>query len=608
MRAVRRRLPCPPAVLVAALLAAGCRDEGPASIAPAAVAAKAEPIHPTLQRVLAQYEGMERPDINVLLISLDSLRKDFVSCYGHVPIHAPEEKTTPHIDRLAAEGVVMEEHYTNTSWTLPSHMTMMTGQPDTVHGVDYQDFALGFSRPTVAAVLQKIGYATAGFYSGPYCHERFGFARGFDEYASAYGHEAQQTNAARAAQQRLVDAAVGGGDMNRATELAAELARLDRQIDKLSHRDHSSEQVTDAALGAIERAEASDKPWFVFAHYFDPHYDYDPPAAIAERFDPDYDGDIDGKRFISNGKIRRARNPAPTYEEGLFPAGAPLTTKRNPDLTDRDLEHVLALYEAEIAWTDSQIGRLLDALRERDILDNTLVIVTADHGEEFFEHGGVGHRRTLLEEQLQAPLVMRLPGLLPAGARVRGLGGHEDLFPTILDVLGVPAPQGLLGRSLMPLVTGADDGADRYAFGRITFYHNPPPKNPRVGRWTLRETFTHDSIKIFRYRHWQVAGKWAPTQDEGMAAWSNDLCLQWIDLAEHPDEPADAFRSDFDDPRATAALEAFKRHHTRMQTAPRDVWRSFGGEGSWLLRNSQPHIADVRRKRTQFDHMSAPGS
>src|SRR5262249_39515827 len=130
-------------------------------------------------------------------------------------------------------------------------------------------------------------------------------------------------------------------------------------------------------------------------------------------------------------------------------------------LSDRDLEHVFALYDGEVAWTDAQIGRLLDELAALQLERDTIVILTADHGDEFFEHGGLGPRRTLYEEVLRVPLIVRWPASLPARKRIAGLVSNTDVVPTLLELLDLPAPGAFSGKSFAGLLRGREDGAQR---------------------------------------------------------------------------------------------------------------------------------------------------
>jgi arylsulfatase A-like enzyme len=599
------------------LAALACTDEPAAPVLPAlgpgasaaapAATARAARIDPELARVLAAYDGVATPRTNVLLITLDSVRADFLSCYGYRPPHAPAEKTTPHLDRLAAEGVLLEDYYTNTSWTLPSHLSLLTGQPSLVHSVDHERYALLWRRPTLAAILQRAGYATAGFYTGPFVHERFGFDRGFDRYESAYGKAAQAANDRRAELQDRIDRAIAAGDVATANELLEDVQRLDKEIDALAHGDRSAAVVTGKVLAAIAAAGA--RPWFLFAHYFDPHYDYDPPAEFA-RFDPDYRGAIDGRGFITSLKVRRPRKDVPSHAEALRPGAPPRTTERA--IEGRDLEHIEALYAGEIAWTDAQIGRVLDALRESGALDRTLVIVTADHGEEFFEHGGVGHRHALTEELLRVPMLLRLPDALPSGARVRGVASHPDVLPTVLDLLRLPVPAEVQGKSFLPLLLGEDDGGEREMLGRLIYYQAPGTRGPRIESFTVREVFRVGSLKISRARHWRAPAPGCPPERaeavraEGEAERARDVVLSWIDLAQHPHERLEEHSSDFGDPRAAAALAAFQRTYERLLALPNECELCIGGGASWAVHTNANYRATAAQAVRQYV-LTAPG-
>ncbi len=488
-------------------------------------------------------------DTNVLLISLDSTRRDLLGAYGFESAHAPGLSSSPNLDRLAAEGVLMEDAYATTSWTLPSHMSMLTGQPELVHAVEIDYLRPDRTRPTLASALKARGYRTAGFYSGPYLDPRFGFAEGFDRYEDGYGAAlADASRALRAADERVEQS----GD--RAALQARQQALV--RVEALSHKDVSSASIVDAALAELEAAAAAGEPFFLFAHFFDPHYDYVPPAPHDEAFDPDYAGELDGRDFWVNPKLSE---PDP----------------RNPGLrvrraSDRDMEHLRALYAGELAWTDAQIGRLLDKLDELGLAENTLVIVTADHGDEFFEHGSLGHRRTLFEEVVRVPMILRLPGALDANRRVEGLVSTTDVVPTVLELLSLPSIPGLTSTSMVGLIEGREDGEDRAVLGRILTAAeiailSPADDGTRIPGQLLKlqETYRKGPIKITRERSWpEVRGPVPPAamaviekkRDEDYARER----LVWIDLERHPEERAADHSSDFSDPRARAALEEFR--------------------------------------------------
>src|SRR5262249_50258027 len=151
-----------------------------------------------------------------------------------------------------------------------------------------------------------------------------------------------------------------------------------------------------------------------------------PPPPYDRRFDPEYAGTMTGVDFIHDPLVA---TPDPAAPDAMI-----------RHVGERDLEHLVALYEGESAWVDEHVGRLLDRLDALRLARRTLVVVVGDHGDEFFEHGGVGHHRTLYEEAIRVPIVLRLPGVLPEGRAVRGAVSVADLMPTVLEAAGVPAP------------------------------------------------------------------------------------------------------------------------------------------------------------------------
>ncbi len=203
----------------------------------------------------------------------------------------------------------------------------------------------------------------------------------------------------------------------------------DDTLAKMGHRE-SHEAVTATATyeRAMELLEDAPEPFFLFVHFWDVHYDYKPPAPYDTQFDPDYAGSITSERFMKNEAI-------------------------HPGMAASDLDHIEALYDGEIAWTDEHIAKLLTGLAQRGVQERTIVVLTADHGDEFFEHGEKGHMHSLYEEQVHVPLVMRVPGLA-APQRVSQSVGLVDVMPTLLDELGLAAPSTLQGRSLAALLHG----------------------------------------------------------------------------------------------------------------------------------------------------------
>jgi arylsulfatase A-like enzyme len=326
---------------------------------------------------------------HIVLISIDSLRADHLGAYGY------ERNTSPHIDALAGQGALFERAVSSTSWTLPAHVALFTGLADGIHGVQRANLALGPGLPTLAERLQAAGYHTAAIVSGPFFAPEFGLDRGFDEYLNCMSYLDDQFQ-----------------------------PRSGRPLNphRASHYDVTGPCVVRRARAWLSRNR--DRRGFLFVHFWDVHYDYNPPAGYAERFDPDYAGRLDGRNFRWNPAIR-------------------------PDMDPRDLEHLIALYDGEIAATDAHVGELLATLDELDVARSTLVVLTSDHGDAFFEHGEKGHQKDLHRESVSIPLMLRGPGV-PVALRHPGPAHITDIGPTILDLAGAEAPGLGEGKSLVP--------------------------------------------------------------------------------------------------------------------------------------------------------------
>jgi arylsulfatase A-like enzyme len=329
---------------------------------------------------------------NVVLISVDTLRADALGCYGYL------RETSPVIDRLAREGVRFQRVFSSTTWTLPAHIALLTAQPDSVHGVVWDNRRLDEHRITLAEMLNSHGYQTFGVFTAPYLQPRFGLAQGFDHYIDATLFDKQLEG----------PAVLEASERGRTTPGALE-------------------QVRDLLAG---RTEA---PFFLFLHLFDVHPDFDPPEPYRSMFDPDYTGSMTGKNVFHNSAIDKS-------------------------MPDADLYHLRALYDGEIRYVDRHgVGGVLDLLAATGELESSIIVVTSDHGEEFFEHGEFGHRKNLHDTTLRIPLVLWCPDLLPAGTVVDKPVRIIDIMPTILDALSLPqSPEGL-GTSLLPLVEGGGE-------------------------------------------------------------------------------------------------------------------------------------------------------
>lgn len=331
---------------------------------------------------------------NLLLIGLETLRADHVRCLGY------EKDTTPTLDRLAREGVLCARTMSTSGWTLPSVMSVMTSLYPDAHQTYTCEHRLSEQITTLAEVLKANGYSTVGVVSNPIVDGRYGFADGFDLY----------------------------DDFTVSLDCGLNLFERHDESTGVQHLAGTSELVTRTAVKWLE--QNSGEPLFMFAFYVDPHYDYVPPVRFEKMFDPNYEGSADGRGV--HLEPRRSRRPA-----------------------DRDLQHLLALYDGEIRYTDTWVAELLQAFERLDLLDNTLVVLFGDHGDEFYEHGKTAHDRTLYNEIIHVPLILWWPEQLPAGKRVDATTSLIDIMPTILDYLAIPYNGFVQGVSLRPSIEGS---------------------------------------------------------------------------------------------------------------------------------------------------------
>jgi arylsulfatase A-like enzyme len=322
---------------------------------------------------------------NVLVIVLDTFRGDHMSANGY------GRATTPWIDAFAEGGTLFEDAYATSSYTFASHASILTGLLPHAHGAEWsreKDY-LACECPTVGGVLQARGYATAGFSANPFWFTReYGFARGFhhfEDFFNTVGDAAFRTGYGRAVDKLLLPR-LGYLDIPGRKSAAFQNGRFLRWLD--GHRG---------------------RPFFAFVNYFDVHDPYLPPAPYRNRFN---EGSVGG---IINWRLN-----------GI-----------DPDLPASVISDEMDAYDGALTYLDEQIGKLLEELESQGVLENTLVVITSDHGEEFGEHGGlVMHGHSLYRQATHVPLVIRGPGV-PAGVRVAASVTNAAIPATVASLLSV---------------------------------------------------------------------------------------------------------------------------------------------------------------------------
>ena len=385
-----------PLVLVAGPLAAGLP----------AVGCRPDPSEPGGQAQTTIYRpptGPADPDIkHVILISIDTLRADRLGCYGHQFIK------TPHIDQLAAEGVLFEQHVNAAPTTLNSHTCLMTGTYPHTHGAPRNGFILNDQNVMLAEVLKENGFTTAAFIGAYPLHSRFNFAQGFDYYDEHF-----------------------------------EIIRGQAQVDQ---DQRIAARVTDSAVAWLE--ENRPRRMFLFVHYFDVHWPYAPPPPYDRLYRQD-DQPFGGS-LMEIGMVRKA----------LY---------QNRDGMQWQCAALDALYCGEVTYTDTQIGRLFEVLRQGKLYDESLIVLTADHGEAMNEHWEIwDHGFSTYQTTISTPLIIRQPGGKLGGTRYPNLLSNIDVMPTILDRLGLGHPQRVEGVSFAPLLDGQEVPPRRPVFAEAT--------------------------------------------------------------------------------------------------------------------------------------------
>ena len=311
--------------------------------------------------------GTKHEDLNVLLISIDTIRPDRLSCYSSKHLQ------TPHIDALAAKGVLFERAFAHNPMTLPSHVNMLTGTTPPYHGV--HENSRSILTPdffTLAEYLKEKEYSTGAFIGSFALDPRFGLDQGFDVYDKSYP----------------------------------------ARTSSLSPPERNAGQVIQSALSWVEKQNSG---WFLFIHLWDPHDPYSPPQPFSEKF------------------------------------------KDDP-------------YSGEVAYVDSELGKLFDYLESKELTKRTLIVLTGDHGESLGEHGELTHDYFAYNSTLWIPLIVAAPGI--QAARVGEYVCHIDLFPTVCDLLSLEKPSFLQGVSLLPLLKGGKIEKRAIYFESLDAYYN----------------------------------------------------------------------------------------------------------------------------------------
>jgi arylsulfatase A-like enzyme len=364
---------------------------------------------------------------NVIVLTIDTLRADHLGCYGY------ERDTSPNIDALVARGALFENVTSGSPWTLPSYGSLFTGRFPAAHRAGVRPrLDVMWGTPDNAEPLEVS--------SMPSARQTRQLAPKLVTLAEALRDQGYRT----------------AGLFN--NPFLHPTRGIDQGFERYAWYQYTANDGVDEALEWIEEQHGA--PFFLFLHLMDPHIPYAPPPPFDEKFSGQKLADVADYPWTL-GDLRARPNPE-AYKDIL-----------------------IDMYDGEIAYTDAQIGRFVQALESRGLMDETIVVVHSDHGEEFWEHGGFEHGHSLHRELLQVPLAIVYPPKIPAGTRVPARVRTVDVFPTVLDLLGLEPEVAELqkgrltgdgatlnARSLVPWIEGArSDDLDTFSEAML---YGPP--------------------------------------------------------------------------------------------------------------------------------------
>ena len=404
----------------------------------------------------------DTPRPNLLIVSFDTLRADRLGAYGN---HEWDATTSPSVDALAARGTLLEHCLAPRGQTHPSLGALLTGKYPITTGLRENALTLLPEHKTLIQLLGRAGWITGVFVANFDKDSTFDdwVFRGADAKADGFGGRREDEVGGPSAESRF----------QKAWDDRVERAALD-------------------FLDARAAGSTAGKPFAAWVHFYDIHKPYNPPAEYAAY-------------GLSPEVPEVLRAPGPDSGQALEDYLAEITLTERP-VSAAELRRIVGLYDGGVSATDARLGRLLDKLEALGLAPSTLVVFTADHGDELFEHQRYFfHGNSVYQGTLHVPLVVAGPGV-PAGARLPALVQNVDVAPTVLELLGVPVPGDIEGRSLAGLLRGTSTEPPRpYAFiewqdvlyavcdGTRSYVHNPnhahllkepftPPKGQRATR------------------------------------------------------------------------------------------------------------------------------
>lgn len=452
---------------------------------------------------------------NVLFIVLDTLRRDRLSAYGHLG------ETSPIFDALVPEATLFERAVAPAQWTIPAHGSMFTGLYPSVHQLTQANGVLPDGLPTLAEILQVAGYHTVAFCNNPLVGVLDnGLQRGFDHFYNYAGVSPNRpVDSRRNALRRAL--------ISRFRLLARRVSNLFARYDALfrwslnplwfpflsnlvNYKGHTARSIDDL-IAYWQGHDRDQQPIFAFLNLMGAHLPYRPPREWLSRIAPDVSRDRHAYPFMARFNADAARWPSPLTEP----------------LTDWQYRTLDAFYSAEIAYQDAQLRRLFDYLRASGQMDNTLLIVAADHGEGHGEHDFFGHGFVVYQELVHVPLLIAYPERFAQGQRVSTNVSTRRIFHTILNITGARTPfaegdpnADISGLSLVSATNGHPDSEGNIAYAEayppLTFLnvlrHRHPELIPQKRLTDIRRGVYAGSHKLVQVGE-SIEGLFQPADD-----------------------------------------------------------------------------------------------
>lgn len=329
-----------------------------------------------------------------------------------------EEEVMPNFHEFASEGTLFTNAFSTAPWTLPSHASLFTGQYTSDHRTHAGNKYFEPKVPTLAEKLRCSGYQTVGFSNNVWISSEFGFDRGFDklrtnmhlvEGGAELGSIAKENSGIRK-QARAVSKTLFRSDGHR-TLINAIYSKL------LRKRYDDGARLTNWRIKQwLSRREKPGVPFFMFVNYLEPHLKYDPPRGFKYKFKPD--------------GLNRSDLDTVNQDPWSFICG-------QIQMDGRDFEALRALYKAELNYLDYRLAQLIDLLKNQELLDETMIVIVGDHGENLGDHGLMDHQYCLYDSLLHVPLLIRYPLRFPKGEICDSLVELRDIYPTVCDLQGI---------------------------------------------------------------------------------------------------------------------------------------------------------------------------